>query len=1015
MLRAHFAFTFTVLFAWSTHAQQHSFTQLSTKDGLAQSQVRAMAQDGEGYLWFGTLGGASRFDGLEFTNYAITDGLPDPQVGAMVRDPQGSLFLASGSFLVRWTGKSFKTEALPASNKNSRIAVLATDAKGRIHIGTDGGGLFLRDSTGIHATPGYPVDTASSIRSLLSLKDGRLLIGLRNGLLQWKEGACRAIPVGDSEAKAINALAEGRDGSWWVGTLMDGLYRLRPDGRQEEYDEENSNLLRNNIRCLLVDDRDRVWVGTKFGLNMLHQDRMRAFTIHQGLPNDNIWAAFQDDEGDLWFSTDGAGAMKYAGDRFITYTVKDGLCSDLVMNITADVKGDLWLGTYDNGICRMDGMALVSTIDGLPNNTVWSGLCARNGDLWFGTSAGVVRLVNGVVKPVPGLGPQEEQPVLALREGPDGTIWCGMREGLMSISADGVVKHFRAGAEGPGRSVRNIHIDAAGQVWMATEQGIARFDGRSFQRWTKSEGLCDNTAMCLLQDAAGRWWAGTANGISCLINEKPRSFRLAGDFGSNYIDLLINDDEGRIWAGTNNGIYVFHPDSLLRDAGAAEHISLNDGLRSLEFNLNAAILDRGRLLFGSSAGLVYHDLKNGDQQIGERPPRTRITGIRSFLQPTDWASRSQSIGADGLPVGLRLDHRRNHLTFDYLGISLAKPDKVVYRYRLNGFDQDWLPPTEARFASYSNLSQGSYAFEVMSSTGDGIWSPVESFSFEILPPFWLRWWFFVACALVLATTAYGILRYRAILRERRERTRQLMLRSRMLQLEQQALNANMNRHFVFNALNSIQYHINKQDRATASRYLTSFAKLIRKNLDASQNDTTSLAEELERLELYLTLEHMRFKDKFEYRITVDPGVDMGQARLPAMMLQPYVENSIWHGILPMEGTGTVHIEVKRAPEDRIEVRITDDGIGMERSLKAKQGVSGDHISRGIEITKGRADVLRRLDINDIRISGPSDRLDPDSGRSIGTIVTVLLPLTDSWKRPGQDLHPIDEQLTFGVT
>ncbi|MBL7953168.1 MAG: histidine kinase [Flavobacteriales bacterium] len=1013
MLRALLVLAAAVFSTTAVLAQQHSFKQLSTKDGLAQSQVRAMAQDAQGYLWFGTLGGASRFDGIEFTNYAISDGLPDPQVSAMVRDEHGTLFLASGSQLVSWNGNAFQTEALPAANKGARIAALATDRHGRIHIGTDGGGLYTRDSTGIRATAGYPMDTAASIRSLLALKDGRLLIGLRNGLLLWNTGTCRMIPVGDSEPKAVNTLAEGGDGSWWVGTLIDGLYRLKPDGKQEEYDEENG-LLRNNVRCLLVDDRDRLWIGTKFGLNLLDQGRLRVFTVHQGLPNDNIWCAFQDDEGDIWFGTDGAGAMKYAGDRFITFTMKDGLCSDLVMNITADRNGDLWLGTYDNGICRMDGMAMVSTLDGLPNNTVWSGLCARNGDLWFGTSAGVIRLVNGIVQPVTGLGPAEEQPVLALREGPDGTVWCGMREGLVGVAPDGSVTHHAAGPQGPGRSVRNIQVDRNGHLWLATDEGIMRFDGHSFKRWTKTQGLGDNTAMCLLHDREGRTWAGTANGLSCLLGEEFRTIRFAEDFGSNYIDLLVADNNGRMWAGTNNGLYVFNPDSLLRDPLAAEHLSLNDGLRSLEFNLNAAVLDRGHLMFGSSAGLVYHDLRGGATHPGERSPRTRITGVRSFLQHTDWSSRSKGMDPDGLPIGLSLDHRRNHLTFDYLGISLAEPDKVVYRYRLTGFDQDWLPPTDARFASYSNLSQGQYAFEVISSTGDGRWSAPVSFRFEILPPFWLRWWFFALCTLVLAAAAYGILRYRSILRERRERTRQLMLRSRMLQLEQQALNANMNRHFVFNALNSIQYHINKQDRATASRYLTSFAKLIRKNLDASQNDTTSLAEELERLELYLVLEHMRFKDKFEYRIHVEPGVDVSQARLPAMMLQPYVENSIWHGILPMEGTGTVQILVKQAPKDRVEVLITDNGIGMERSMEAKQGVSGDHISRGIEITKGRADVLRRLDINDIRIFGPEDRIDPATGRSTGTQVTVLLPLTDSWKRSGPDLHSADERLTFGV-
>ncbi|MBK7267962.1 MAG: hypothetical protein IPI07_00075 [Flavobacteriales bacterium] len=231
MLRL-FSLSFVVLTALGARAQQHSFTQVSTKDGLAQSQVRAMAQDAQGYLWFGTLGGASRFDGIEFTNYALGDGLPDPQVSAMVRDPRGTLFLASGSQLAQWTGNAFMTELPPTSSNGARIAVLVADPRGRIHIGTDGGGLFLRDSTGIHPTPGFPSDTASSIRSLLALKDGRLLIGLRNGLLLWENGECRSIPVGDEEPKAMNALAEGSDGSWWWARSWMGSIAFVPmEGR----------------------------------------------------------------------------------------------------------------------------------------------------------------------------------------------------------------------------------------------------------------------------------------------------------------------------------------------------------------------------------------------------------------------------------------------------------------------------------------------------------------------------------------------------------------------------------------------------------------------------------------------------------------------------------------------------------------------------------------------------------------------------------------------------------------
>jgi LytS/YehU family sensor histidine kinase len=245
------------------------------------------------------------------------------------------------------------------------------------------------------------------------------------------------------------------------------------------------------------------------------------------------------------------------------------------------------------------------------------------------------------------------------------------------------------------------------------------------------------------------------------------------------------------------------------------------------------------------------------------------------------------------------------------------------------------------------------------------------------------------CAAALGGSIYTVAYFRKLRRRRAERTRQLVLRSRMLQLEQQALNANMNRHFIFNALNSIQYCINRQDRTMANKYLTSFAKLIRKNLDASQNDTTSLADELSRLELYLLLERMRFKDKFEYSVSIAPNVEASSVAIPAMMLQPYVENSIWHGILPMTGPGRVEITVENAEPGRTRINITDNGVGIDRSINDKAEAESDHISRGIEITKGRAEILRKLGLSDIRILGPEQTMDRE-GRT-GTRVVIDLP------------------------
>ncbi|MBL8002205.1 MAG: histidine kinase [Flavobacteriales bacterium] len=997
-------------------AQQHAFTQYTTLNGLAQSQVRAMAQDSAGYLWFGTLGGASRFDGQVFTNHALQEGLPDAQVNAVLGGPDGSVWLGAGGSLVRYRGRRMEVVPLPAYARGGRITALAQGPDGSLFIATDVAGVLVQRQGDIRALEGFPTDTAPNARALLTLPDGRLLIGLRNGLLAWNAGRCApvALPGG---AVHVNALARSAGGDLWVGTNGYGLIGLMADGSTVELDEENG-LLQNNVRSVVVDGQGRAWACTKFGLSVVDPKapndlaRVRAFTVHQGLPNDNIWCGFLDLEGNLWFGTDGAGVLRYAGDRFVTYTVKDGLCSDQVMAVVPDHAGDLWLGTYGNGICRLDGMAMVSTLDGLPNNTVWCGLRSRDGSLWFGTSDGLARLVNGLVVPLDSTAGLSGTRVLSLHEDDRGRLWCGTRDGLVMKEATGATSWFPAGPGGPGRSIRAIVPDAKGRLWLATDEGVQVFDGRSITRFAGEEGLSDRTVFCLRFDQAGRLWAGTSNGLNALVDGRFTTVRLGRDFGSNYIDLLHMDGQGRLWVGTNNGLFRAMPDSLLIDPAGADHFGVGDGLRSLECNQNAVHQDaRGRMLFGTAAGLLRYDPAREPSHVVRHTPSLHIVGIRSFLQPTEWKGQCDSLDAQGLPVGLELPYRRNHITFDLAGISLGDPDRVRYRYRLLGADTDWLPPTDARSASYSNLTQGAYTFEVMAAGRDGVWSAAQRFSFVILPPFWLRWWFFALVVLAASLTAYGVMRYRSRQRERREKTRQLMLRSRMLQLEQQALNANMNRHFIFNALNSIQYYINRQDRTAANRYLTSFAKLIRRNLDASQSDTTTLAEELERLELYLVLEHMRFKDKFRYEVKVDPGVDLHRIQLPAMMLQPYVENSIWHGILPMERPGLVAITVDPGAPGRVVVGVADDGIGVDRSRERKTGES-DHISRGIEITKGRADVLRRLDLSDIRIQGP-EQVHGADGAVQGTRVLIDLPYRNGAERGSQGLQNADRPLIFG--
>jgi LytS/YehU family sensor histidine kinase len=213
------------------------------------------------------------------------------------------------------------------------------------------------------------------------------------------------------------------------------------------------------------------------------------------------------------------------------------------------------------------------------------------------------------------------------------------------------------------------------------------------------------------------------------------------------------------------------------------------------------------------------------------------------------------------------------------------------------------------------------------------------------------------------------------------------LKAKLLMLEQQSMNSSMNRHFIFNALNSIQYYINRQDRKLANQYLTDFAKLIRKNLDSGQENYTPLSEELDRLELYLKLEQMRFPGAFEYKIITTGILNLNTLRIPAMLLQPFLENSIWHGLIPKGSEGFLKLEVTEISE-RLMITIEDNGIGIEASQLRKTS-SDTHISKGMEITRNRLDLIQQMTQVAILLEGPTDITLP-SGKQV-TRVKLIFP------------------------
>ena len=420
----------------------------------------------------------------------------------------------------------------------------------------------------------------------------------------------------------------------------------------------------------------------------------------------------------------------------------------------------------------------------------------------------------------------------------------------------------------------------------------------------------------------------------------------------------------------------------------------DDGTRSYETNLNAAFKsESGTLWFGTINGALMFIRGNVEKENKADNPILNISEIQLSLDKTNWDDYCEGYTHNNhLPVNLSLPFQKNHLTFHFIGISQSFPKQVKYQTKLEGFDTQWNPVTQTRFITYSNLQSGQYDFKVRATINEKSWTKEQTFSFIINPPFWKTWWFMTLMAMLGIALIYLIYTIRKRTEEAKRTTESLIYKTRLMNLEQQSLNASMNRHFIFNALNSIQYYINRQDKLSANRYLSSFAKLIRKNLDSSNSadNLVLLTEELERLDLYISLEHMRFQNKFDYEITIDPSLDTDSVRVPAMFLQPYVENSIWHGVLPMKKPGKIEVDIRKKNEE-IKFTIEDNGIGINQSLELKQSRGISHDSRGMMITSSRINVLRKITKRNIQILGPFEMQD-EHGKSIGTKVEIVFPL-----------------------
>ncbi len=960
-------------------AQQYNFISYTQEQGLAHSQVKAIYQDSHGYMWIGTLAGFSRFDGRDFLNYTKIKGLIGTQVNDFLELHDGRLLIGGKGGISFYHNGFFEGANFEGKFSKSLVNDMVEMDDGELWIITTAGLVIYRGGKFTY----HLIEKLSNSMRMLALADHEVLFNNRQYLIKYDGLNMDTLYRFDDE---VTDFCFDMEKNLWLAT--DGGLQYLVKNEKGEYKIKETKKPNIPFMAVLLSSKNELWaMNGSEGCYVIHQDTTIVIGSNNGLSSKRIDALFEDTEGNIWLGTDGSGLLKFTSTNIATFTEKDGLSSNLVMSFTEDNEHVIWVATYDGGVNTIiDNRASPFKMGiSVKGSKIWNNLVDSQGNIWFGMNNGLVKKTgNNFV--FYGKNQLISHRILTLFEDNNQSIWVGTRSGVNYIKNDSIYSLNLPDSINLVKT-RVIKQDEDGNYWFGALYGVFKFDGQQFHRYTEANGLSDNSVFDLEFDTHQNLWVGTTSGLSLMKNGKAEVIKIDDNALSERINFL-HMQAPYLLAGTNNGVYVLNLDDYYASGSPKFlHLGIEDGLASLEMNQNAVFTDFDKNIWvGSTKGASRIKSLDEIYKRGGTIPKILITKVKLDLQDVDWSKYNSPVDLyTGLPTQLVVGHEQNHFTFEYTGLSFSYPKNIKYQYMLEGFDQDWQPVTTLQFATYSNLDDNHYTFRVRSQNKSGIWSEPTEFSFVITPPFWLTWWFILLSALVF----FGLTKF---VNNRRKKTLVAKYQSQLLELEQQSLNSSMNRHFIFNSLNSIQYYINSQDRLSANKYLTSFAQLIRKNLDSSQTNHTSLADEIERLKLYLELENMRFKDKFEYEITIDPTIDQESVKVPAMLLQPFLENSIWHGLLPQETKGKLEVTIKQ-DQDQVIIVIKDNGIGIDESMERKSKSSEKtHDSKGMKITKNRLDLLRKMTNSTMEIIGPY-QVTNSKNETKGTEVRIILTIS----------------------
>lgn len=750
-----------------------------TEQGLPLNSVHAVAQARGGYIWVATGEGLARFDGLSFKVFdrQNTPQLKSNDIRALLHDERGdTLWASTAAGLVRISGEEWKTLNAADGLAGDDVVTAHTTGDGAVWVGTTSGLSRLRDGafTSFTARDGLAGD---NVMSLFEDRAGTLWVGTADGLSRLRGERFESFRAADGlPGGSVAAIAEGTDGCLWLGTDA-GLSCYR-EGRFTNFGTAEG-LPNARVTALRVDRGGALWVGTAGGLARLRGGRFETLAGAESLSNGIVLSIFEDREGSLWVGTESGGLHQLRDRKFSTYTARDGLAGDLVKAIYEDSQGNVWVGTYGAGLSLLrDGrITTYTTAEGLASNIILALFGDAEGALWVGTPDGLSRLRDNRFTTYTSADGLPNDFVRSIYSDSRGRLWVGTRGGLARLEGRRFVSYTTADGL-PNDFVGTIYEDAGGALWVGTLGGLGRFDGGRFTSYTTRDGLSDNVVISIHGDAEGRVWIGTnGGGLNLFKDGRFTPFTTRDGLPHDTIFRILEDEQGRLWMSCSKGVFRLSKQEL-EEFAAGKLGKLSP------------------VLYGTADGMATRECSGGGHPSAWRGRDGRLwfstvkgvatidpEGVATNTVPPPAIVEEVRVDGERVAAGVALPPGAARFDFHYAGLSFVAPEKVRYRYKLEGFDRDWIDGGDRRVAYYTNLGPGSYRFLVAASNNDGVWSDAPaSFAFTLRPHFYRTYWFYALSLALLALVAWQLYalrvrqvraRYGAVLGERNRIAREL--------------------------------------------------------------------------------------------------------------------------------------------------------------------------------------------------------------------------------------------------